>query len=245
MARDYQEKLNENRPILVIGAMEDVELNYLQAKLEGLKVNKYSGFYFFEGKIANKDVVLCASNIGLINASIVTTIAIEKYNPKFIINEGLAGGITKNVRAGDIVIGISAVNISSMECVGEGEKIEDYEITSFLHNEPNRVIYQNADEGLILQIKENFTEDGLHFGIIGSGDIWNKNINRINYINEKCGAICEDMESVAIYTVANLYNVPVIGVKGISDNEILGETYTYDMSEKIQKYTEKIIAKIG
>lgn len=111
---------------------------------------------------------------------------------------------------GDIVVGTEAINISSMECGGVGDKISDYEITTFLHNEENRVVPQKADEDLAKFLKDRYD---VRLGIIGSGDIWNKNIDRIRYINEKYGVICEDMECVSVYTVANLYDVPVIRYK--------------------------------
>ena len=206
------------KDILIIAAMEDVELDFLKNKLNNLKNNEYKGFNFYEGKIAEKDVVLCTSKVGLINASISTTIAIEKYNPKIIINEGLAGGYINETDRGKIVIGIDAINITSMECKGEGTSLEDYEITTFLHNRENELIPQKADEMLIKFIKEKFKKENFIFGRIASGDIWNKNKYRIKYINQKYGAKCEDMECVAIYTVANIYKIPVISIIAISNN---------------------------
>lgn len=78
------------KTILIIAAMEDVELDYLKTKLKNIKEVEYKNFKFFEGEIDTKKIVLCASNIGLINAGIACTMAIEKYNPDIIINEGLA-----------------------------------------------------------------------------------------------------------------------------------------------------------
>ena len=78
------------KTILIIAAMEDVELDYLKTKLKNIKEIEYKSFKFFEGEISEKRIVLCVSNIGLINAGIACTIGIEKYSPSIIINEGLA-----------------------------------------------------------------------------------------------------------------------------------------------------------
>ena len=59
-----------NKPILVIAAMEDVELDYIESKMEDLNKVKYKGFSFFEGKLLGEDVVLCESKIGLINSAV-------------------------------------------------------------------------------------------------------------------------------------------------------------------------------
>lgn len=67
-----------NKPILVIAAMEDVELDYIESKMEDLNKVKYKGFSFFEGKLLGEDVVLCESKIGLINSAVLVTIRDRK-----------------------------------------------------------------------------------------------------------------------------------------------------------------------
>lgn len=233
------------KDILIIAAMEDVELDYLKSKLNNLKKTEYKGFIFYEGNMARKDVVLCTSKIGLINASICTAIAIEKYNPKIIINEGVSGGYTNEASRGKVVIGLDAINITSVECKDTGNSLKDYEITTFLHNEENKLIPQKADEKLVNFIRENFKKEDFIFGRIASGDIWNKNKDVIKNINQKYGAICEDMECIAIYTVANIYGIPVISIKGISNNEVLGEIYNNGVCKDIQCIVEKFVQKIN
>lgn len=58
------------------------------------------------------------------------------------------------------------------------------------------------------------------------------------------GAICEDMECISIYTASNLYKIPVISIKGISNNEILGKEYDYSVSRKVQIFVEELVGKI-
>lgn len=227
--------------ILIIAAMEDVELDYLKSKLEDKIDTEYKGIRFFEGKLSGKNVILCASDVGIINSAIAVTIAIEKYKPDIIINEGVAGGYTKSVRKGTIVIAEDAINITSMEYKGTGNLINDYEITTFLHNDENKLISQKANKELLQIIKQNFSDYNLCFGRLGSGDIWNKNPERIKYINEKYNAICEDMEGVSIYTASNKYNIPAVCIKGISNNEVLGEKYDYAVSRKIQQFVEEFL----
>jgi len=152
----------------------------------------------------------------------------------------LHGGYTKDIHKGDIVIGTEAIDITSVEPKGEGKNIEDYEITTFLHNEKNKLIYRKADEKLIDFINGKF-KNNLHFGIIGSGDIFNKNPELIKVLHEKYGAICEDMECASIYRVAEIFNIPVISIKGISNNEVLGEKYDYTVSHKLQEFVENVI----
>lgn len=79
------------------------------------------------------------------------------------------------------------------------------------------------------------------FGTIASGDIWNKNIERIRFLNANYGALCEDMEAVSVYTVASLYDIPVVAIKGISNNEILQEKYDCTVGKKVQEFAERVV----
>ena len=85
-------------PILIIAAMEDKELNYIKTKINNIKKIEFKKFIFYEGEIFGKDIVICASDIWLINAAAATTIAIEKYKPKAIINVGLARWIYRGYK---------------------------------------------------------------------------------------------------------------------------------------------------
>ena len=104
-----------NKPILIIAAMEDVELDYIESKMEDLNKVKYKGFSFFEGKLLGEDVVLCE-------------------------------------------FGTDAINITCSECKGEGDSVYDYELTTFLHGEENKLIRKKADLKFVKAIKEKFED---------------------------------------------------------------------------------------
>ena len=60
----------------------------------------------------------------------------------------------------------------------------------------------------------------LHYGILGSGDIFNREVDRINWIREHKNTLCEDNESIAVYTICNKLNINCIGFRTISNNEL-------------------------
>ena len=239
------------KKILIISAMADVELDYLKSKLIDIKEQKENICTFYIGKMYNSEVILCDSNIGLINTASAVTLAIEMFKPDYIINQGSAGGFDKNIHKSDIVIGTQCINISSYVTKsreeGKGSNVEDWELVSFIVGEKDRLIKHEAGKELLEIVKKVETryQDGkVHYGIIGSGDVWNKEYDRILYLNQKYGVLCEDMEGVAVYAVANKYNIPAIDVRVISDNEILNEEYERDISINSQKFVELIIAGI-
>ena len=63
-------------------------------------------------------------------------------------------------------------------------------------------------------------------------------------MNEKYGILCEEMEGIAIYTVANQYGIPVIDIRVISDNEILKEEYDRNVSIRAQEFTMNLLKEI-
>ena len=63
-------------------------------------------------------------------------------------------------------------------------------------------------------------------------------------MNEKYGILCEEMEGIAIYTVANQYKIPVIDIRVISDNEILKEEYDRHVSIRAQEFTMNLLKEM-
>ena len=237
--------------ILIISAMADVELNYLIEKMQNMKTTKTPICKFYEGEIFEKEIILCDAKVGLINTASAITLAIEKYNPDYIINQGCSGGFAKNIHKSDIVVGTKCINITSIRTkfkeVGEGSSLENWELINFIAGEEDRLVPQEGSKKLIEFIKsiEHIYKDGkIHYGIIGSGDIWNKECDRIIWLNEKYGILCEDMEGIAVYTVANFYNIPAIDIRVISDNEILKEEYDRNISIKAQKFIFELLKEI-
>ena len=49
-------------------------------------------------------MVLTQSGIGKVNASISTTLLIEKFNPEVVINTGSAGALDQTLSIGDILV---------------------------------------------------------------------------------------------------------------------------------------------
>ena len=131
--------------------------------------------------------------------------------------------------------------------VGQGYNLDDWELINYIAGEQDRLVPQKADERLIEKVRkvENTYKFGnIHYGVIGSGDIWNKECDRIIYLNKKYNILCEDMEGVAVYTIANQYGIPAIDIRVISDNEILKEEYDRNISIRAQEFIMNLIREI-
>ena len=62
-------------------------------------------------------------------------------------------------------------------------------------------------------------------------------------LNNKYGTLCEEMETASVYSVAKDFNIPVIGIRIISNNEVLKEEYNRELATDCQKFVEKVIKK--
>ena len=222
------------KKILIISAMADVELNYLIENLQEKQTIETKLCKFYKGKIYENEIILCDSKVGLINNAAATTLAIEKFNPDYIINQGCAGAISRDIHKSDIVIGTDCINITSINTKfkekGKGYNLDDWELINFVAGEKDRLIPQNGSKELIEKI--------------GSGDIWNSGCDWLIKMNEKYGILCEEMEGIAIYTVANQYGIPAIDIRVISDNEILKEEYDRNVSIRAQEFTMNLLKEI-
>lgn len=240
----------KNRPIMIIAAMEDTELNILKRINKIENKTQMETCTFYETTINNYPVVLCCRNIGCIQASNAVTIGIMKYNPIAIINEGLAGAHGKDIHKGDIVIGTEIININSIKTPklneGEGIDVLNWELVTFIKGQDDELKIEKADKLLIecvKKIEKEYTEGEIVYGRIGSGDIWNNEADRIMHLNKKYNTLCEEMEGIAVYQISNQYHIPVIGIRVISNNEVLEEEYDVSTGEKVQHFVQKLVEK--
>lgn len=203
--------------IMIIGAMKDVELNLILDNLSDINIFEEVSCTFYEGKLFGKNIVVCHCDIGSINAAIATFVGIKKYNPTAIFTIGTSGAHRIDIHRGDLVVATDVINLNSINYetkVFESSK----EILEFIKN---------------FQLNSNYK---VHYGTIGSGDVWTKEVSKIKEFNEKYSTLCEEMESAAAYEVAQKYDIPVATIRVISNNEITGEEYDRKLGEVAQKF---------
>ena len=88
--------------IAIICAM-DKELKFFVDSIEDIKETLILDYKFIQGKINQKEVVIVKCGIGKMASGIVTALLIEHYNPQMIINSGIAGGYSKDLKPLDII----------------------------------------------------------------------------------------------------------------------------------------------
>ncbi|MCL2396588.1 MAG: 5'-methylthioadenosine/S-adenosylhomocysteine nucleosidase [Defluviitaleaceae bacterium] len=221
--------MTDARKIAVQGAVE-YEINYYISQLTNLKKRIVGGYAFYEGDNCGKNFVISQTGAGITHAAIATAICIHNYNPYVIINQGIAGAHRKDLNVGDIIIGKDAVNINSFisegRAEGEGSDILKWKLAKRLQR-------YNADSSLIDFFVKHLPEG--RQDTLGSGDMFNNEIDCIKWITDNLGTACEDMESAAVYQCCAGYDVPCIGIRIISNNGLIGSEYDRSMADKLQR----------
>lgn len=237
-------KLENNKVILIQGAM-DIEVQYIINLLKNKRIIQIAEYEFYEGTINNIKIVVSKTLVGTINATIATSIGIEKFNPDIVINQGIAGAHKENLHVGDIVIGEKCCNINSykmpIKSKGKGSNPFEWELNKRAKD------IQHANLKLVDIIEKSLisnTKNKIYRGILGSGDVFNREYDRIVWIHDTFNNLCEDMESIGTYSVCNKFKVPCIGIRIISNNELLLEELDKEQAIELQQILINILNKL-
>jgi adenosylhomocysteine nucleosidase len=242
------------RPILIEGPMP-IEAENFAKKLEKVKVEKSGTFVFYKGKLNGYPVIVAKTGKGMENTAAVTALAIEKYKPIAIINQGTAGGHDPSLNVFDIVIGKRVTNIGSLKTetknAGEGMDPSQWVPMDLMASEgsgadanANKVRYYEGDKDLIAAanaVKDLYTKGKVVEGTIGSADFWNNEVDRINWIHKNYGTSVEEMEGAAAAQIADAYDVPFLGIRILSNNKTNGGAYNPNTAAANQEYVYDVV----
>ncbi|KEK27385.1 5'-methylthioadenosine/S-adenosylhomocysteine nucleosidase [Shewanella xiamenensis] len=246
---------NTLSPILVQGAM-DIEVETLIAALGKVTINTFGSWTFWEGELSGHPVVVSRTEIGLANAAAATTLAIAHYRPKLIINQGTAGGHNPKLYRGDIVIGETSFNMGSYltKLTPKGHGIhptqwQNFDMTMYLR-ENGEVVKHNhfkADPALVkvaLSQAHHYTKGNVVKGIIGTGDEWNRELDRINWLHHTFGTAVEEMETSAAALVAEAYKLPFVSIRILSNTDQHNQDFDPQTAVDCQQFVLNIIQQL-
>ena len=215
----------------VIIAM-DKEFRRISELLDGQKREEDGGRIFVRGMLGDNELVLHQCGIGKVNAAMCAATMLLRYAPKLIISTGVAGGIGKGVKIGNLVVAEHSVQYDyDTTAVGEpkaGVMVCDEQMvelpTSAAHN---AVLVRYAQD----------IYNGVHTGVIATGDRFVADSAFCEQLREEFGAIACEMETGAIAHVCVANKTPFCGLRAISDNaneegDLDFATFARDSAEK-------------
>jgi adenosylhomocysteine nucleosidase len=194
----------------IIGAM-DQEIELYKQGLQDRSKTRKAGITFYTGKFQNREIVLCKSGVGKVNASVCTQILIDLFQVKQVIFTGVAGALNPSLSIGDIVV--------SSDC-----QQHDMDVTA-LGFERGEIPFSSqsvfkADEGLVklaVDASKEIVEGKTMVGRILSGDQFIADRNSVKTLHDEFGGDCTEMEGAAVAQVCAMNEIPFVIVRSMSD----------------------------
>lgn len=244
----------EPRPVVVQGALAR-ETDKLVERLERVEIDRVGGWTFWRGRLDGYPVIVSRTLVGVTNAAAATVLAIERYRPIAIFNQGTSGGHEPGLQLYDIVLGTSSVSLGAFRTpfrpAGAGSNPLDWMPLDLLPAEgsagsdrPRKVMRFPGDAALLAVargVKQKYTRGKVVEGVIGTSDVWNDELDRIARFHEQYGTAVEEMEAASAAQVAQFLNVPFLGIRIVSDNITNGARYDPKTGEACQEYVYQVV----
>lgn len=220
--------------ILLIVAM-DSELEGFLNKLD-YETTLILSHKVYVSKVNNVDLYIAKSDVGKVNAATLTTSLILKIKPRYVINAGIAGGLTPSVNLLDVIASSKVA-------------YHDFDLTAFNYKKgqlSDSTLFFKGSKKLLSLLNEDVKK-----GLIVSGDQFISGIKAMNDIKKDFNkALACDMEGCAIAHVATLFSKKFLIIRSISDNVFLeNHTKVYQdykplAISKVVDYTLSLINKL-
>lgn len=196
----------------IICAMDE-EIKEVVSLLKNINKEKSGAFEFIVGDINNNKCVIVKCGVGKVHAAMCTQALILKYNPKFILNIGVAGSVDRNVRIGDIVVATGVIQ-------------HDFDISAFPNRKKGEISGINLVEikctnwivNKLTLCGEKISRFKVHNGIVLTGDQFINSKDKLSELNKEFGGIACEMEAGSIAQTCFVNNVDFGIIRAISDN---------------------------
>ncbi|MBQ8538160.1 MAG: 5'-methylthioadenosine/adenosylhomocysteine nucleosidase [Ruminococcus sp.] len=191
-----------------------IEVEELTKLLSNKEENTYAKMKYISGTINGKEVVMTECGIGKVNAAMSTQVMIDHYSPDVIINSGIAGSVSRELKIGDIVI--------SKDCVQhdfDGTQMGDPKGLIQYNDETRIDIPVNADVAQkLFEACRDIENTNVMLARIATGDIFVAEKAMRQSIADEFSAVACEMEGGAVAQVCYRNEVPCAVLRCISDD---------------------------
>jgi adenosylhomocysteine nucleosidase len=201
----------------------DVEVEGIKELMENKTEQTAAKITYTKGDVFGQQAVCCQCGVGKVNAAMSAQIMIDLYHPDVIINSGIAGSLSKDIRIGDFVI--------SDDCVQhdmDGTEMGDPPGQIWYNDE--RRIDIPADKATADRLEKACSiipDTAVFRGRIASGDVFVAAHEKRQRIADMFGAISCEMEGGAVGQVCYRNEIPYAVLRCISDDFNMKETMDY------------------
>ena len=188
----------------------EVEVEAIKNSMEILETVQIAGMTFLKGTLGSTNAVVCRCGIGKVFAAACAQAMIMCFAPDFILNMGVCGALTKEVKTGDIIL---------------GEKVLQYDMDTSAVGDPIGLIsginkiYFDCHEEINEKIEQILKCRNINYkkGVIATGDKFINDSALVKYLQEEFDAVGGDMESGSIGHVCYINGIPFVILHAMSD----------------------------
>lgn len=233
--------------IIVILSPMDCECELLVSRLAEKNIKHTGGYVLYEGKLEEQPVVIVRCLMGIANSAVCAYFAVERYSPECIILQGTSGAHDESYNVNDIVIAEKIVPLTN--CVSaerkKGEGTNPFEWGEFglqyYSKKADSIEMTNeflCDKELLeVARRVEYKHGKVISGTVGCADMWNKEADLILHYRKTKGTDCEAMEGTGVAMVCSMFDVPMLEIRVISNNELHEkESFSPESAENCQKF---------
>lgn len=226
----------------IIGAMPE-EIVLLEQQMSQASVREKAGIAFFEGQFCGKNVVVCKSGVGKVNAAVTSQLLIDLFGVEAVIFTGVAGALSPELEVGDIVV--------SYDCV-------QHDMDASALGFPRGVIPFQTDWCFAADrsLKELAYDAGNHLfpgrvrlGRVLSGDQFIADPATVAWLNRELQGACAEMEGAAVAQVCVMNGVPFVVIRSMSDKadgsaHVSFAEFTVLAAERSHRIVEEMVRRM-
>jgi len=214
--------------LLVLYAFDE-EGDELAAKMIIAEKDTLLGREVKLGRLADKQVILAESGVGMTNAAMTVQHLIDVYHPQGVIFSGIAGAIDSNIHIGDIAVCDRWVTHDYFYHGPDSIQPRPIWVYSAEADSVSRQMYfavdstyraaadQVARQTLPLKMIGTRKPQIVATGVGVSGNAFIDNADKRKWLSTRFHALVTDMESAAVAQVCTANGVPFIVFRSASD----------------------------
>lgn len=227
--------------IAIMGAMRE-EIDPLLNAVGEYTTEEHAGNLFYNASYAGHELIIAYSKIGKVFSAITASVMIERYGAKALLFSGVAGGISKDLKIGDLIM-------ASALCQ------HDVDITAFGHPDgfiPEGTVMIESDEDFRSLASEIAVDMGvnLYEGIIATGDQFVASSERKAWIEKTFHADALEMEGASVACVCHNFGIPFFVLRAISDSAdgdagVDFDTFLQSSAQVSAKFILEMVKRLG
>ncbi|WP_068774524.1 5'-methylthioadenosine/adenosylhomocysteine nucleosidase [Paenibacillus sp. FJAT-26967] len=226
----------------LIGAMNE-EIELLIQAMTGVKETRKAGITYREGLFQGKEVVVCRSGVGKVNAAVCTQILIDQFGVNAVLFTGVAGALDPELNIGDIVISTACMQHDmDVRALGFPRGVIPYEEVSTFAADPELIKLADAASR---ELFDGRTKQGL----VLSGDQFVASRELVAELFHDLGGSCTEMEGAAVAQVCSMNSIPFVVIRSMSDKadgsaHVNFAEFTKQASENSHRIIEHVVRSI-